>query len=169
MAVFAPEDRERLDYQVMAEGGVALYFQHEVLAEDIAWLALERYEVAQFDEEALDSVEGFHFEARLKLGFPESYEPTPQSLRDALSALTIPADGGVALVLPGVDRIAKDNLDGLRAIAEVISDLSHTYALTGERMLALMQSDNPELDLGMIGGRPVCWNLRERQAWTRGL
>lgn len=169
MAVFLPDDSERLDYQVLAQGGVALYFQHEILAEDIAWLALERYEVAQFDEEALDSVEGLHFEARLKLDFPQSYEPSPDHFRDALRVLSVPPDGGIALVLPGVERIAADDRDGLIALVEVIRHLSHERALRGERFLALLQSDDPELDLGSLGAQPLPWNAREAQAWTRGL
>lgn len=169
MAVFSSEDCNRLDFEILAEGGVALYYQHEVLGEDLAWLALERYEVVQFDEEALDSVMGFHFEARLKLGFPEGYEPTLEYLRDYLSEVEVPAEGGVVLVLLGVERIAEDDLEGLRGIVDVIRDLSHEFVLTGHRFLALMQSDDPELDLGAFGARPVLWNPRERMPWTRGL
>lgn len=169
MAVFSPEDCNRLDFEILAEGGVTLYFQHEVLGEDLAWFALERYEVVQFDEEALDSVMGFHFEARLKLGFPEGYEPTLENLRDALSEVEVPEEGGVVLVLLGLERIAEDDLDGLRGIVGVIRDLSHEFLLTGHRFVALLQSDDPELDLGELGARSVLWNPRERMPWTRGL
>ncbi|MEX1369423.1 MAG: barstar family protein [Nannocystaceae bacterium] len=169
MAVFQPEDCNRLDFEILAEGGVALYFQHEVLGEDLAWLALERYEVVQFDEEALESVEGFHFEARLKLGFPEGYEPTLEDLRDSMSEIEVPDEGGVALVLLGVERIAADDLEGLRSIVGVISDLSHEFLLTGHRLVTLLQSEDPELDLGSLGARSVLWNPRERMPWTRGL
>ena len=171
MAVFSPEDGDHLDYQVLAAGGVSLYFQHEVLAEDLASLAIESYEIVQFDEEALDSVEGFHFEARLKLGFPESYEPTVASLRDALSKLAISESGGMALILPGIERIAAEDRNGLQEILEVIFDLSHRFLLTGRRFLALLQSDDPELDyLGdSVAESLIGWNSREAEGWTRGL
>jgi hypothetical protein len=169
VAVFRPDDCNRLDFEILAEGGVALYYQHEVLGEDLAWFALERYEVIQFDEEALDSLESFHFEARLKLGFSEDYEPTLESLHESLSELSVPEVGGVALVLPGVQRIAADDREGLQALLGVVAELSHEFMLTGHRFLALLQSDDAELDLGPIGPRKVVWNPRERMPWTRGL
>ncbi|MCH9688785.1 MAG: hypothetical protein K0V04_45555 [Deltaproteobacteria bacterium] len=169
MAGFSPEDCNRLDFEILAEGGVALYFQHEILGEDIAWFALERYEVIQFDEEALDSIEGIHFEARLKLGFPENYEPTFESLRESMSEMDVPATGGVALVLPGIERVVVDDPAGMRGLLEVISGLSHEFLMTGQRFLALLQSNDAEIGLGQFGAREVVWNPRERMPWTRGL
>lgn len=169
VAVFRPEDCNRLDFEILAEGGVALYYQYEVLGEDLAWFALERYDVIQFDEEALDSLDGFHFEARLKLGFPEDYEPTFDSLREALSELEVPDEGGMALVLPGAHRIAQDDREGFISLMSVVSELSHEFMMTGQRFLTLVQSDNGELDIGAVGARTVLWNPRERMGWTRGL
>lgn len=167
--MFRSEDCNRLDFEILAEGGVALYYQHEVLGEDLAWFALERYEVIQFDEEALDSLEGFHFEARLKLGFREDYEPTPEGLREGLSELPVPDEGGTALVLLGIQRIAAEDAEGLRALLAVITELSHEFMLTGQRFVTLLQSDDPELDVGAFGPRQMAWNPRERMPWTRGL
>lgn len=169
MAVFRPEDCNRLDFEILADGGVALYHQHEVLGEDLAWFALERYEVIQFDEEATDTIEGFHFEAQLKLGFPSDYEPTFDCLRDSLSEINVPEEGGVALVILGAERMVQDDVEGLRGIIQVITDLSHEFMLTGQRFLALIQSDNPELSVAEVGARSVTWNPRERMPWTRGL
>lgn len=169
VAVFHPEDCNRLDFEILAEGGVALYYQHEILGEDLAWFALERYEVIQFDEETLDSVDGFHFEARLKLGFPENYEPTLDNLRDALSELDVPSEGGIALVLPGAHRMAEEDREGFNSLVGLISELSHEFLLTGQRFLALVQSDDGELEVGPVRTRPILWNPRERMAWTRGL
>ncbi len=169
MAVFRSEDCNRLDFEILADGGVALYYQYEVLGEDLAWFALERYEVIQFDEEALDTIDSFHFEARLKLGFADDYEPTLEGLREGLSELFVPEQGGVALVLPGMHRIAGQDAEGLRALLGVVSEMSHEFLLTGQRFLALLQSDDPELDVGQFGSRTMTWNPRERIPWTRGL
>lgn len=169
MAVFSAEDSERLDYQLLLDGGVALYYQHEVLGEDVAWLALEKYELLQFDDGAMESLDSFHFEARLKFGAPETYEPTYEGFRGAASALEIPEVGGVALVFVGVDELAaSDPISALR-LFDVISDVSREFMLQGRRLVCLAQSDEPDLDLGPIGGKPLDWNPRERPAWTRGL
>lgn len=169
MPVFSTDDCNRLDFEILAEGGVALYYQHEVLGEDVAWLALEKYEVLQFDDGAMDSLDAFHFEARLKLARGSAYEPTLDGFRESASRLQVPDPGGVALVFTGIDRLAAvDPISTLR-LFDVIADLSHEFLLFGRRLVALAQSDGPDLDLGPIGGKPLSWNPRERAGWTRGL
>ena len=169
MAVFSAEDSERLDFKLLLDGGVALYYQHEVLGEDVAWLALEKYELLQFDDGAMDSLDSFHFEARLKLGAPEDYEPSFEGFRAAASRLPIPEDGGVALVFTAVDRLAESDPISTLRLFDVISDVSREFMLQGRRLVCLAQTDDPDLDLGPIGGKPLTWNPRERPAWTRGL
>lgn len=169
MAVFSTDDCDRLDFEILTEGGVALYYQHEVLGEDVAWFALEKYEVVQFDDGAMDSLDAFHFEARLKLSVAGDYEPTFDGFRVAVSQLAVPDPGGVALVFTGIERLATmDPVSTLR-LFDVISDLSRECSLYGRRLVALAQSDEPDLDLGPIGGKTLTWNSRERAGWTRGL
>ncbi|MBL4687471.1 MAG: hypothetical protein JKY37_22940 [Nannocystaceae bacterium] len=169
MGVFSPEDCNRLDFEVLAEGGVALYYQHEVLGEDVAWFALEGYEVVQFDDGAMDSLEAFHFEARLKLSPDREYDPSFDGFREATSRLQVPDPGGVALVFTNVDKLAEaDPISTLR-LFDVVADLSREFLLFGRRLVALAQTDAPDLDLGPIGGRTLTWNPRERAGWTRGL
>jgi hypothetical protein len=169
MAVFSAEDCNRLDFEILAEGGVALYYQHEVLGEDLAWLALERYEILQFDEESMDSIEAFHFEVRIKLGLDENQPATYEGLRDALARVAVPANGGYALILESVDQLAVENPTAVHRLCEVFSDVSREFLLTGHRFLALLQTDDPQLTVPPFGAREPCWNPRERAPWTRGL
>lgn len=169
MAAFSADECNRLDFEILAEGGVTFYYQHEVLGEDLAWLALERYEILQFDEEALDTIEAFHFEARLKLGLGEEYKPTYDGLRDALSEVEVPAAGGYALVLEAVDQLSIENPTAVHRLCEVFADVSREFMLTGQRFVALLQTDDPQLTIPPFGAREVAWNPRERPPWTRGL
>lgn len=169
MAVFSTEDCNRLDFEILAEGGVALYYQHEVLGEDVAWFALQKYEVVQFDDGAMDSLDAFHFEARLKFDHAVNYEPSFDGFREATSNLMVPEAGGIALVFIGVDKLAATDPRAALRLFDVIADLSREFLLFGRRLVALAQSDSPSLDLGPIGGKPLTWNPRERAGWTRGL
>jgi RNAse (barnase) inhibitor barstar len=169
MAVFSADDCNRLDFEILAEGGVALYYQHEVLGEDVAWLAVERYEIVQFDEESMDSIEAFHFEFRLKLGLGDDYEPTYDGLRDALTEVEVPADGGFAIVLEAVDQLSIENPGAVHRLCEIFADVSREFLLTGQRFVALLQTDDPQLTIPPYGAREVAWNPRERAPWTRGL
>lgn len=170
MAVFTPDDCNRLDFEILAEGGVALYFQHELLGEDVAWLAVERYEIVQFEETAMDSIEAFHFEARLKLHLPGEYPGTFEALRDALTELPVPPDaGGYAIVIEAADQLAIENPAGLHRLCEIFTSVSREFLLTGQRFLALLQTDDPGLTLPPVGAHEIAWNPRERAPWTRGM
>ena len=169
MAAFSPDDCNRLDFEILAEGGVSLYYQHEVLGEDLAWLALERYEIVQFDEEALDTIDAFHFEFRVKLGLGDAYQATYDGLRDALSEVHVPPDGGYALILEAVDQLAIESPTAVHRLCEVFAEVSREFLLTGQRFVALLQTDDPQLTIPPFGAREVAWNPRERAPWARGL
>lgn len=169
MAVFSSDDCDRLDYRILAAGGVSLYFQHEVLAEDLAWFAVEGYDLVQFDEEAMDSIGSFHFEARLKLAAEDDYGPSPQGFRDALGAALGDDSVGLVVVLPTIDKLAESDPQETLRLLDAIADHSRESMMVGRRILALTQSDDPQLDLGLIGGKVVQWNEREHQPWARGL
>ena len=92
-----------------------------------------------------------------------------RAAHEALSELAVPEHGGMALVLPGIHRMASEDHEGLLSLLGVVSRLSHEFLLTGQRFLTLVQSDDGELEVGAVGARSVLWNPRERMAWTRGL
>jgi hypothetical protein len=55
-----PEDRRRLDFDLLRESPVTLYRSREVLAEHVAWLRLHGYAVHEFDCSGWSSEEDFH-------------------------------------------------------------------------------------------------------------
>jgi hypothetical protein len=163
MAAFSADDCNRLDFEILAEGGVALYHEYEILGEDIAWLAVERYEVLQFDEASIDTIELFHAEIARKLG-RDDYAPTFEGLRDALSEVQVPHDGGYALVLQAVDQLMIENPTAVHRLVELFAELSREFLLTGQRFVVLLQTDDPQITLPPFGARMLAWNPRERDS-----
>jgi hypothetical protein len=51
MALFtnSPEDWDRLDFQILRDGGISLYWREEYLAADLQALAAEGYDTYQFN------------------------------------------------------------------------------------------------------------------------
>ena len=49
MAQFSENDTDRLDWQLMQNGAVTLYFQSAILEEDLAWLREHRYQIESID------------------------------------------------------------------------------------------------------------------------
>ena len=73
------------------------------------------------------------------------------------------------VVLPAIDKLAESDPQETLRLLDALSDHSRESILIGRRVLALTQSDDPQLDLGLIGGKVLQWNERERQPWARGL
>lgn len=170
MTVFRPDETDRLDYAILSRGGVCLYFQHDVLAEDIAWLAVERYEIVQFDEDGMLAPEFFHDEARAKLRFPTDYGRNLPAFFEQITTLEIPEGvGGLAIVLVGIDPLVDKDAGFVHGILDALSQASQRYILTGRRLVTLVQTEEPDLELPPIGTRPIGWNPKENQPWARGL
>jgi hypothetical protein len=51
----APDDWQRLDWQILRDGGIHLYWRREYLIEDIDWFAKHDYDVFEFACEKWDS------------------------------------------------------------------------------------------------------------------
>ena len=51
MAIFRnePEEFQRVDWMLLQDGAVSLYFHPQVLAEDVEWLKTHDYRVDDFD------------------------------------------------------------------------------------------------------------------------
>ena len=67
-----------------------------------------------------------------------------------------------------VRRIVVRNPDG-RTILDVIETTSRGFLLTGRKLLALVQSDDPRIAFERVGARPVNWNPQEWLPSDRGV
>src|SRR4051794_7032290 len=104
MAVFRwPDDANRLDFDLLRETSVSLYFSREVLAEHVAWLREYHYVVHQFDCAGWASEEDFHAETARVLEFPEYYGRNMAAFKDLLCRVDIPEEGGTVLTFSSFD------------------------------------------------------------------
>ena len=179
MSVFSgdPSDWQRLDWQLLQNGPVALYFSPTVLSEDVLWFRGHGYEVHEFDCELWTSEDLVHRDFVRVLKFPEYYGNNFNAFDDCLSDLVIPDEGGVALVFHHYDSYAKmagaagaaSGPSHAEIILEIIAKSSRFFLLTGMRMVALVQSDDPRLEFTRLGCTPAVWNPREWLSKKRGL
>jgi hypothetical protein len=179
MSVFSgdPSEWQRLDWQLLQNGAVALYFSPDVLSEDLLWLRGHGYEVHEFDCERWTSEEHVHKDFKQVLKFPDYYGSNFDALSDCFSDLPVPSEGGGALVFHRYDSYAKSagaaRVDSGETRAEIILDIiakaSRFFLLTGIRLVALVQSDDPRIEFKRIGCTSALWNPREWLDKKRGL
>jgi len=164
-----PEEQARLDWQLMERGAIALYYKPSILAQDVAWLRQHAYRVLELDAGGWGSAADFHAEAQRVLQFPPHYSRNLAGWVDCVAELEVPDEGGVALQFRRFDKFVSAEPQLAQTILDSIEVTSRKFLLTGRRLIALVQSDNPRIRFDRVGALPVTWNPREWTDADRGL
>lgn len=164
-----PQEWQRLDWNIFQNGPVALYYEHEVLERDLAWLRDHEYTIDEFKCDDWVSQEAFHDSVAKTLRFPDYYGHNFNALRDCLSDVQVPASGGVCFAFWRYDVFADAEPEAAQLFLDVLADSSRGALLTGGRLLALVQSNNPRHSFQPVGSCPVGWNPSEWLDSKRGL
>ena len=162
-------DRERLDWLLFQNGGVVLYHKQQVLAEHVAWLVREGYQLRELDANGWKDARTFHEDVKRAFAFPSHYTNNLASLVDALTDLEIPTGGAIAVQVRRYDRFAKAEPHLAWSVLDALETTSRRLLLTGRRLLTLVQSDDPRIKFERVGAMPVNWNPREWLDSDRGL
>jgi RNAse (barnase) inhibitor barstar len=157
----APAEPQRLDWRLLERGAVALYYKSSILAADLGWFRQAKYVVHEMNGTAWDTPATFHADVQRALAFPEYYAKNLASWIDCLGELPVPDDGGTVLVFRRYDAFAKAQPQLAQTILDSIESTSRRFLLTGRRLLALVQSDDPRIRFERVGAVPVTWNPRE--------
>jgi RNAse (barnase) inhibitor barstar len=171
VAVFKddPEEWQRLDWQLLQNSPITLYFSPSVLDADAAWFVEQRYRALYF--RAADHASSEELLAALGkvLGFPEYYGRNLDAFNDCLSEVDVPDVGGLLLVLRDFDVLAADSRPIAQALLDICADNSRRFLLTGKRFLVLVHSADPRIAFDPVGAAPVMWNPKEWLNSSRGL
>jgi Barstar (barnase inhibitor) len=165
----APEEVQRLDWKLMERGAIALYHKSSVLSGDLGWFRQQQYMVHELNASAWQTPADFHIEAQRVLSFPAHYSKNLAGWVDCLPDLEVPDQSGTVLVFRRYDVFAKVQPQLAQTILDSIESTSRRFLLTGHRLLALVQSDDPRIRFERVGAMPVTWNPREWLESDRGI
>src|SRR5262249_23491670 len=150
-----PSHLQRLDFRLLQNGAVSLYFRHDVLAPDLTWLRERSYRIAEFDCRGWLDVEGMHRAFAAALSFPDYYGMNLDALNDCMSEVDVPADGGLVLVFLHFDTFASHHYDVAQRVLDVLADSARRFLLFGRRLLVLVQSNDPQISFKPVGATAV--------------
>ena len=159
--------RHSLDWTILQNGPVALFYKPTVLDDAIAWLKRRGYAVATADCGTDPSKRGVLDTITAALSFPAG--ANLDGFNDYCWQLEVPDDGGFALVLLHYDRVAAADQKLAETVLDILAGSARNKLLFGRRFICLVQSDNPRLTFGPVGGRPPTWNPGEWFNKDRGL
>lgn len=159
MAVFRnePEEWQRLDWAILQNGYACLYSRQEFLLIDVMWFRKERYRVIEFDCAKWADDQAMNDDLKQKLRFKDTYKSDFSSLKESLKELDITGKGTV-LLLHHFDTVDKETS---QILLDILARASQYHLLLGERLLTLLQVDNPAVTYEPVGARPVQWNPHE--------
>jgi hypothetical protein len=175
MALFtnSANDWQRLDWTILRDGGISLYWRREYLAEDVRWLVAQGYDVYDFDCERWTSQDDMYSDITRVLRFAEWWGPqwgkNFDALDDCLSDLPIRDDGGAVLVFNKFNVYATGSgspaMPNGRIEAEVLLDViagaCRFFLLNGKRFITLVQTEDPNFRVEGLGAVSAAWNRRE--------
>jgi hypothetical protein len=167
MASFGEADRARLDFLILQNGWAQLYWKIVILEEDCRWLSEHGYRLVRLDCSAWRSEEDALVDFGKRLDFPAYYGCNQNALVDCLRDVSVPASGGLALVLVSFDSFLRREAPVAESILDILANASRDHMLFGRRVLTLLQSDDPQISLADIGATSVPWNRKEWLTSTR--
>lgn len=175
MSAFDPDAwrRHQLDYSLLAESSVRLFWRRAVLDEAAGWLRRHAYQVVELDAADWRNDTDMHNAFAAALGFPRHYGRNLDALNDCLSEVAGYEYGssrsatGLVLVIRRYDAFAAARPDTAAAVLDIVATTARAGLLIGHRILCLVQSDDPDITFPTVGATPVSWNDEERLTATR--
>ncbi|MFF5297199.1 barstar family protein [Paractinoplanes globisporus] len=169
MAAFDPEVEltHPADYRLMMSTFVTLFWRSGVLNRSVDQLVALGYDVVHVDAMAWTAEQDLHRDIAAALNFPSYYGHNLPALNDCLGDVgsmeygTSPAATGLALVLSGYDKFFAIEPYVAHSLLDIFARQARHAALIGNRMMCLVQTDDPQIAFAPVGAVPVEWNQTE--------
>lgn len=159
--------------ELMGPSFVRLFYRRSVLNETLDRLSEFGYEIVTFDAARWNDEDDFHEDVARELDFPDYYGANIPAFGDSLRPIVAsghvrnPNAAGLIIVITGYDKFAKSHAEIAWEIIDEFAQRARMAMLIGNRMLCLLQSDDPDIKFAPVGATPVLWNFTEWQDAAR--
>ena len=158
-----PTEWHNLDWTILRNSSISIYWRHEYLDEDIEWFQKEKYNVTRFDCSTWTDEDKMHHELFIKLKLPDYYGSNYDALDECLEDINI-KDTGLIIVFEHFDKLTKDTR---QVLLDIFDRSARFHLLMGHRIINLIQVDNADTEFEQIKAYHANWNRREWQTTDR--
>lgn len=170
MASFRQEDLGRLDWRLLQNGFINLYWRTNYLDEDVQKLEQLNYKIVTFDCSLWKTMPecAADFSSKLNIQWQGN---SLDALDDLLADVDIPFESGLVLVFSKYNLLKKiePRASWSWDILDILASNGRQHLLFGKRLVCMVQVDEPTLAFQPVGAQAVNWNPREWLNKNRGL
>lgn len=148
------------DIEILKDGPICKYYKNAILDEDVNWFIENRFDVFDIDVKNWNN-KNFHKYLKSHLNFPDYYGENLDAFDDCLSDMFNPKYNGVVIVFRQIDEFLNNDYNSAIAILDIIAKESRVWLIDGQKLIALIQSKEPNLELPELGGTSPRWNSTE--------
>ena len=145
------------DIDILKDGPICKYFKNGVLDEDLNWFHNNNFEIIEMNCRNWNR-KNAHQNLKTALNFPDYYGENLNAFADCLGDMYNKRYSGLILVFRRYDNFVEEDGKFAEAILDSIARESRVWLLTGQKLIGLIQSDNPDLDFPELGGIRPSWN-----------
>ncbi len=149
-----------LDMLILKNGSIVMYHNTVILEEDIKWFEKSRYEILDINVQNWNS-KNFHKKVKENFNFPDYYGENMNAFEDCLSDLLNKKYRGLLIVLRNIDIIAEQDRNLTEGFLGIISSISRRWLLYSQFLIGAIQSNDPDIHFGTLGGEKPLWNSDE--------
>lgn len=170
MTIFTKADENRLDWLLLREGSVKKYYQEEHLSDDLQWLDNQGYKIVNINCSKLTEIPNILKIIGQELDFPDFFRGNDlDAFDDHMYDIQISSESGIVIVFYRYDLIMKLDPKIGWNLVNILDNHSRSYMMYGLRLITLLQSADPKLEIDPIGTQNVKWNQKEWLDSHRGL
>ena len=156
---------DHLDFQLLQNGWANLYWQENILLSHLEWFKKENYKIVELDCANWTATNRLLYELGLLLDFPDYYGKNLDALNDCLSHIEI-NDSGTVVVFKHFQVVEKSFA---HTLLDIFALNARRHLLFGKKLLMLVQVDDADYKIDLIGATPVLWNDAESLDTARGV
>ncbi len=154
------EKKIEKDIGILKNGPICKYFKNGILDEDLNWFNNNNFEIIEMNCRSWNR-KNAHQNLKVALSFPDYYGENLNAFADCLSDMYNEKYKGLILVFRLYDNFVEEDGKFAEAILDIIARESRVWLLKGQKLIGLIQSDNPDLDFPELGGTSPSWNGEE--------
>jgi hypothetical protein len=169
------ETTHPVDFRLVHNTFVTMFWRSSLLDETVDWLRSHRYDVVEFDAGSWASDADMFDDLAEGLNLPDYFGRNLDALNDCMRDVASCDYGrhsdatGLVIVLRGFDAFTSVDRRTAQVMLDIFADQARSAILIGNRIICLVQSNNPELSFEPVGAMPVMWNDAESLNSKRGL